>query len=54
MPKTYDNIKANFLWLLSRHWLSLRALTWLKKLKMCFQISNELYDDVIDNSHSVR
>ena len=47
MPKTYENTKWDFLWFYSRYWLSLLALTLLKKLKVCLQISNELHNDVL-------
>ena len=43
-PKTYYNIKEDFLWLQSRYWLSFRALTLLEKLRICPQISNELHN----------
>ena len=33
MPQTYDNIKV--------------ALTWLEKLRICLQISNELHNNVL-------
>ena len=47
MPKTNNTIKVDFLWLKSRYWLSLGALTWLEMLRICLQISNELHDDVL-------
>ena len=34
MPNTYDNIKVDF-------------QTWLEKLRICLQISNELHNDVL-------
>ena len=30
-PKTYDNIKLDFLWLQSSYWLLLQTLTWSEK-----------------------
>ena len=47
MPKTYKNIKEDFLRLKTGYWLSLRAQTWLQKLRIRLQISNELLDDVL-------
>ena len=47
MPKTYDNIKVDFIWLWSRYWLFLGALTWLEKLIIYLQISNELHNDIL-------
>ena len=47
MPKTYKNIKVDFLRLKTRYRLSLRAQTWLQKLRIRLQISNELRDDVL-------
>ena len=47
MPKTYKNIKEDFLRLKTGYWLSLRAQTWLQKLRTRLQISNELLDDVL-------
>ena len=47
MAKSYDNIKVHFIWLESRYWLSLRAVTLLEKLRICLQISSELNNVVL-------
>ena len=48
MPKTYDIIKEDFLWLQSRYWLWVGVVAWLEKVIIGFQISNELRNDVLN------
>ena len=53
MPKTYGNIKVEFLWSQSKYWHSPRTLTLLQKLKTCLSQHDNAFM-VKDNTHSNR
>ena len=54
MPKTYSNIKVDFLWLQNRYWIFLKALTLLEKEPICLQISNKLLDNVLNSEAAIQ